>query len=195
MEQFLGRCQEFNHILVSTYAHPLRTALGLPRLDPREGRGRVSRCGSGAVVSGMRNEGCQTYTPPRRPKPWGPVATASQHRETLGGECRTLPCRWAGAHRGPRAVVKTLRKRRARGVLKSQTTGGPTEQASNTARGTLEERRTCGTEIRTPRCGDASRSRGSSRTPASRATLTSREAQTGRKAGPAPQKSGRRSVG
>ena len=62
-------------------------------------------------------------------------------------------------------------------VLKSQTTGGLTEQASNTARGTLEERRTCG--IYQSGCLGFARERGPwvHRTPASRASLTLREAQ------------------
>ena len=46
--------------------------------------------------------------------------------------------------RGPQRWVGPVRSATARGDLKTQPTGGRAEQTSNTARGTLERRRTCG---------------------------------------------------
>ena len=72
----------------------------------------------------------------------------------------------------------------AEGDLKTPPTGGRAEQTSNTARGTLERRRTCGSTLRTPvsaeiavplRCGDASKPVGPSdpRRPARPRTFSS----------------------
>ncbi len=77
-----------------------------------------------------------TYYPLRRPKPWGPGAPAARHG--IGRPC--VRCVLLRSHRpSPTAVDRRWtpnEKRRRR--LKSLTTGGPTEQASNTARGTPE---------------------------------------------------------
>ena len=73
-----------------------------------------------------------TRTPnARRSKPQCPGATSWHHR-VLGGRCRNSE---PTARRLQRLIAV---------VRKPQTTGGVAEQTSNTARGTLERRRTCG---------------------------------------------------
>ena len=74
---------------------------------------------------GSRRAGCA-------PRDRTAGAFAASYRVRIG----QVPQRWIGA--GLQANVKRRRR------LKSLTTGGPTEQASNTARGTPEKRRTCG---------------------------------------------------
>ena len=100
-----------------------------------------------------------TRTPnARRSKPHGPVATGSRHRASCLVRGRAPP--------RPIAVGRPRQTATAEGVLKTPPTGGRAEQTSNTARGTLERRRTCGSTLRTPvsaeiavplRCGDASK--------------------------------------
>ena len=63
-----------------------------------------------------------------------------------------------GIGKTPTAVDRVLRTAQAVETLKSLSTGGLTEQASNIARGTSEKRRTCGIF---GTCLDAARHRGS----------------------------------
>ena len=107
---------------------------------PRSTRGAsrgVLECGSGAVVA----TGCNTHTR-------AATAEAARSRRAsrappgaLGGMSyrRCQPPRHAEAAE----AVERL-PRRKDGGLKGQSTGGRAEQASNIARGTLENERTCG---------------------------------------------------
>ena len=87
---------------------------------------------------------------------------------TRGGPSRTVPARQTLRARAPDDSAVTPYQRpgavEARiGGEQSQPTGGRAEQASNTARGTLERRRTCG--LNTPDRPGAARHRGSAGPP------------------------------
>ncbi len=90
-----------------------------------------------------------------------------------------VPQRWIGLRQ----------ERNAREALKSLSTGGPTEQASNTARGTPDDRRTCGSKpSRQASVSRGAEVRGSNVTPAFRAPsfIWRRPGTRKRSGGPAP---------
>ena len=160
-----GRC------LLGFYSSHCREHLSPPLLAPLssspsrsiEGRDRLRQSwGSGAVAA----QGCRTHTQ-------SAAAQAARSRPgmlrvTGSLEAIAVPrFRPAGGRSGPTAVDRN-----------SVSTGGRAEQASNTARGTLEKRRTCGIFFgrrpEPPSCPGprGARARGSIGTPASRAALT-----------------------
>jgi hypothetical protein len=135
------------------------TILPSPRPIRGRARGRSSagtaarwrrRCGAKACGIGPGTPGWlerwpsmrNTQSARRRPKPCGPGTPAAGH-----GIWRLKS--WlrhnAEFRSTPTAVDKRWSPEPQRGRrLKGQSTGGHTEQASNTARGTSERRRTCG---------------------------------------------------
>ncbi len=159
--------QEFNHISVRTYPRPSERLYRCSRLDPRGTRPVASVVWIGG---GGRELGCQDAHP-------GAAAQAAWSRRDASRQGslrrqRRNPVPTGRRCRGSGAVDRPLRWQAPNGVLKGQSTGGQAEQASNTARGTLEKRRTCGFVFRTAPMPRGVGVRGSFGTPASRAALT-----------------------
>ena len=101
----------------------------------------------------MAGHGCNTHTQRRRPKPRGPGPTAR-----VTGIWRSLCARRQTERTpvNPKAVVKLPERRKARKPeMLCRPPGVSRSKPINTARGTLERRRTCGfkTTGRRPRPG------------------------------------------
>src|ERR1041385_1569434 len=103
--------------------------------------GRLPEAFGGADRGRWSRKGATRTPASRQPKPNGPGAPAARHGawvaapegDTHRRRAAEAPQRWIGPGLG----------------LKGQSTGGRAEQASNTARGTLEKWRTCGLPNRT----------------------------------------------
>ena len=145
-----------NHISVMTYPRPPSAALSCrPSRSTRGATGCVSRCGSGAVAA----HGCRTHTQRA-------AAQAARSRPAncgSRGPWRRLP----QLRSDGQAVAAALQR-----LVEKWSTGGRAEQASNTARGTPEKRRTCGLHIRIAFVPRGAKARGSPGLTASRAALT-----------------------
>jgi hypothetical protein len=115
--------------------------------------GRRRRCAGAAFGTGAGTPGpvgavageALTHSARRRPKPCGPDAPAAHHPGLSAQRRTAVPT--ARCCLVPPAVGRRWAPTRGR-RLKGQPTGGRTEQASNIARGTPGDRRTCG--YRTP---------------------------------------------
>jgi len=110
-----------------------------PRLDPR---GAPPEAFTGADRGRWLRTGATRTPNARQPKLHGPGAPAARHRGLLAAG------RTGGANRP--GVPRPLKRWKGfladeDGSPKGQSTGGRAEQASNTARGTPEKWRTCGT--------------------------------------------------
>ena len=109
---------------------------------PSEGR-LISVTGAGRVRWPVVR-GAKMHTPDRRPKPRGPDPTAR-----VTGIWRSLCARRQTERTAvnPKAVVKLPERRKARKPeMLCRPPGVSRSKPINTARGTLERRRTCGTE-------------------------------------------------
>jgi hypothetical protein len=82
----------------------------------------------------MRSEGCQTYTPLRRPKLHGPGATGSRHRASWWQRRNSVP------------TGKALSRPKAVGRPRSTPQGGRGPENS-------AHRGSCGASLKTPRAG------------------------------------------
>jgi hypothetical protein len=156
-----------NHLFVSTYPRLLRRPYRVA-VSIHEGRDRLRqslRIGGGG--RGMRNEGCQTYTPPRRPKLHGPGSTGSGHG-ALAASCapapnsrasRPAPKRWVG-FQGDKAKSRkhgNLKKTRHRGSCGASLKHRARDAGGN---GGLAALQSGGGSIKPPSCFGAARHRG-----------------------------------
>ena len=169
---------------------PIGIYVQTPRPNRGRARGRSNAGTAEAAASEMRRRGLRDRTgdiragwcggrngrhatPARRPKPRGPGAPAARHRDmaadapapSLRGRLGQLP--QAVGRRWKRRTAKADESNRS---LKGSPTGGHAEQASNTARGTPGNRRTCGSiSTRQASVSRGAEARGSFGTPAFRA--------------------------
>jgi hypothetical protein len=122
---------------------------------PRSTRGAFRRRSEGADRGRWSRQGATRTPASRQPKLHGPGPPAADHGALGGCARRRYPS--PARSQGPLAVDRLQPAHSGRG-LKGQSTGGRAEQASNIARGTLENERTCGRS--NCRCLDVARYRG-----------------------------------
>jgi hypothetical protein len=107
---------------------------------PRSTRGAFRRRSEGADRGRWSRQGATRTPASRQPKLHGPGPPAADHGALGGCARRRYPS--PACSQGPLAVDR--RPGASRGRVKGQSTGGRAEQASNTACGTPEKWRTCG---------------------------------------------------